>query len=264
MDSNGQPPPYDMPSFRSRPFSTRNLRLFQLLKPEPKLLDIIANIIIFVGDLSVWFDDPRSPLNPFELQKSNLLLIYQLFDWYKLGEEYAEIERLPVDQSICLALLIFLIALQEVRSYHMMVQMAAQKLKIALEKCLHQWGPATDLLMWTLTLGALATQGTESFAFFKNHCQYVYAILGIDEYTTTHELLDRMRQCLWVGGNAVGGETSYNLDEELRKLWVLMGYTKEEVLESTEDQVLSPDRINTEDVVGGLTSERFYRKSEGR
>ncbi|CAI6340214.1 unnamed protein product [Periconia digitata] len=264
VDTNGQPIPYDMPSFRSRPYSTRNHRLFQMLHLDSNLLEIIANVIVFVGDLSVWFDDPRTPLNPFELQKNNLLLVYQLFDWYKLGEEHADITRSPVDQSICLSLIIFLIALQEVRSYHMMVQIAAQKLKSALEKCVFQWGQSTDVLMWALTLGAMATQGTESFAFFKHHCRIVYANQGIHELTTTHELLDRMRQCLWIGGNAVGGEVSYNLDEELRKLWILLGYTKEEIAETVEDQVYSPDSLDNEDVVGGLTIERFYRKSEAR
>ncbi|PVI07361.1 hypothetical protein DM02DRAFT_498903, partial [Periconia macrospinosa] len=199
LDNTGQPLPYDMPSFRSRPFSTRNIRLFQLLRPHPKLLEIIANVIVFVGDLSVWFDDARSPLNPFELQKNNLLLVYQLFDWYKIGEEDVNSERSPVDQSICLSIIIFLIALQEVRSYHMMVQMAAQKLKTALERCLLDWGDSPDILMWTLTLGAMATQGTELFPFFKSHCRWIYGMQGIHDYTTTHELLDRMRQCLWVG-----------------------------------------------------------------
>jgi hypothetical protein len=249
-----------MPSFRSRPSSTRTLRLFQSLKPDPNLLDIIGNIIIFIGDLNAWIDDPKSPVDPLELQKNMSLLIYRLFDWYKLGEEQVGCERNPVDQSLCLALMVFLIASQEIRNFHVMAQMAAQKLKIALGKCLFSWGKATDLLVWTLTIGALATQGTESFVFFKENCGYAYANQGVDEMTTTHEMLALMRKCLWIGSTSTGPDSPQNLDEQAIKLWAQMGYAQEEVLDSVEEGVMSPDRVKTEDVIGGLTGDRFYRK----
>ncbi|KAF2644661.1 hypothetical protein P280DRAFT_465955 [Massarina eburnea CBS 473.64] len=267
LDSNGQPPPYDMPTFRAQPSSTRTLRLFQSLKPDPILLDIIGSVVIFIGDLNAWLDlEHPDTLNPLDFQKNMSLLIYRLFDWYKQGEENPRLERNPIDQSICLALIIFLIASQEVRgNYRVMVQVAAQKLKIALGKCLFSWGKATDLLVWMLTIGALATQGTENFAFFKENCGYAYANQGINEMTTPHEMLDRMRKCLWVGSTSSGVGSLQNLDEHAKKLWVAMGYTQEEVIDSIEEGVMSPDRIKTEDVVGGLTGDRFYsnrKKSE--
>ncbi|KAF1959576.1 hypothetical protein CC80DRAFT_590790 [Byssothecium circinans] len=276
LDGNGHPPPYDLPSYRSRPSSTRTLKLFQSLNPNSVLLEIIGDTIVFIGDLNEWLDNPRETLNPFEFQKNMSLLIYRFFDWYKLGEEDPDLERNPVDQSICLALIIFLIASQEPRNYSIMVQVAAQKLKTSLAKCLFSWGKATDLLVWTLTIGALATQGTEHFAFFKENCRYAYANQGVNEMTTTHEMLDRMRKCLWIGSTPSSSSSSsssraedlQNLDDEARKLWALMGYTQEEVFDSIEEGVMGLDRIKTEDVVGGLTGDRFYnpnrKKSESR
>ena len=56
-------------------------------------MDVISNIVVFLGDLNIWLDEPLSPLDPFEFQKNMCLLAYRLFDWYMLGEESEQFER---------------------------------------------------------------------------------------------------------------------------------------------------------------------------
>ncbi|KAF2241626.1 hypothetical protein BU26DRAFT_525126 [Trematosphaeria pertusa] len=255
VDATGQTQQYDIPSFRSRPSSGRTLRLFQALKLEPALFDIVSNAVVFIGDLTCWFEEGKSPVSPLELQKHVCLLMYRLFDWYKQGEEDRGIQRNPVDQSICLALLIFLVRAYE-DSYLGMVHTAGSKLEVCLGRCVLRWGKAPDLLMWTLTMGALATQGTTEFAFFKRYCGVAFADQGFNEFTNAEELLDRMRKCLWLP----------KLDEEVKRLWAHIGFCKgEEVMETIETGPTSPKGIKDNEVVGSLTSNRFFgRRSDSQ
>lgn len=194
-------------------------------------------------------------MSPLELQKHVCLLMYRLFDWYKQGEEDRGIQRNPVDQSICLALLIFLVRAYE-DSYLGMVHTAGSKLEVCLGRCVLRWGKAPDLLMWTLTMGALATQGTTEFAFFKRYCGVAFADQGFNEFTNAEELLDRMRKCLWLP----------KLDEEVKRLWAHIGFCKgEEVMETIETGPTSPKGIKDNEVVGSLTSNRFFgRRSDSQ
>lgn len=207
---------------------------------------------MFVGDLNVWNDDANCPVDPIEMQKHVCLLVYRLFDWYKLGEEGRVSERNPVDQCVCLALVIFLTIAYN-QNYTFMVYAASQRLKAALEKCiLFRWANAPDLLMWTLTMGGLATRGTDGFEFFRKYCVMAFEDQGFSAATNAEEVLDRMRKCLWLT----------KLDNDVKSLWAQMGICKgdEFALEMLESGYKSPDQIKKEDIVGGLTNERFFNK----
>lgn len=252
MDSNGHIQQYDIPSFRNRPASTRTLRLFHPLKLDPNLYDLITNIVVFIGDLNVWNDDKKSPVDPIEMQKHICLLVFRLFDWYKRGEEDPSLERNPVDQSICLALTIFMIISYN-EHYGHLVYASSQRLKSSLEKCLlFRWGNATDLLTWTLTMGGLATRGLDDFEFFKQYSVMAFKAQGFEERTNPEEVLDRMRKCLWLN----------KLDISVKDMWAEMGICKgEDIMDiGSPSGMKSPDRINKEDIVGGLTNERFFVK----
>ena len=264
VDASGQVQQYDIRSLHNQPSSTRTLRLFRSLELDSTLFNIIANAIVFVGDTATSLEDRRLPLNPLELQKHASLLLYRLLDWYKLGEEEPINERNPLDQSVCLALMIcIVIAANTSPSDEFMVQTAAHKLKTSLSKCLFRWTKAPDLFVWTLLMGALATnhgqQPNSVFPFFKQCCGLVFADHGFDESSNTEEILDRMRKCIWLP----------KLDKKVKKLLNGMGFGRgEDVVETveypgdgmTEDVAWDVDALGKEHVVGGLTNGRFFGK----
>ncbi|KAF1974681.1 hypothetical protein BU23DRAFT_88907 [Bimuria novae-zelandiae CBS 107.79] len=255
MNSTGHIQQYDIPSFRSRPVSTRTLRLFQPFKLDHDLYNIISNIVVFVGDLNVWNDDPHCPVDPIEMQKHICLLQYRLFDWYKRGEEETTLVRNPIDQTLCLALTIFLVIAYN-QNYTVMVHAASQRMQAALQQCLHlryPWANASDLLMWTLTMGGLATRGSDDFAFFTRYSVAAFEAQGFARKTNPEEVLDRLRECLWLG----------KLDAKVKDMWQEMGICRGEDgagSRASSEGLKSPERVRKEDIVGGLTNERFFGK----
>jgi hypothetical protein len=264
VDANGQVQQYDIRSFRNHPSSAHTLRLFGSLELDSTLFDITANAIAYVGDVATASENPRSSLNPLDLQKHASLLLYRLLDWYKLGEEDALSERNPLDQSICLALMISIImAANTSPTDEFMVLTAGHKLRSALTKCLFRWARAPDLFIWTLLMGALATcpaqQPTPDFAFFKEYCGLAFADQEFNESSNPEEILDRMRSRIWLP----------KLDKKVKKLLVIMGLClAEEVVETvefaengvSEDAAWDVDAVGKEHVVGGLTNGRFFGK----
>ena len=254
LDSTGAPQKYDLPSFRSSPSSPRVLRLFRDLQPDVDLLDLIDNIVVFVGDLSAWYEDRKCPLDPLELQKHAYLLIYRLFHWYSQDGE----ERTPLDQSICLGLLVFLVRAANGYdpSYKAIILLTVKKLRGALSKgSIFRWAKSPDLLLWTLTMGALAAQGTSESRFFTQYCSVAFADAGLADTTSADELLERMKKCLWI---------PLLFDEDVKNLWIQIGLVKgeeEKVQEVQEDGLLSPD-LKEDDVVGLLTSTRFFTNNQ--
>jgi hypothetical protein len=251
MDPTGAIQPYDIPSFRGRPASSRTLRLFHPLNLDPVLYDLISNIVVYIGDLAAWNEDPTVPVDPIEMQKHICLLVYRLFDWVKRAEEDVTLDRQPVDQSLCLALTIFLVMAYN-QNYGPMVYAASARLRVSLEKCLFfNWAAAPDLLTWTLTMGGLAPRGTDDFDFFRSHSVGVFKSQGFGEMTNAEEVLDRMRKGLWLA----------RLDKDVKDMWGEMGLCKgEDVtdMSSPSSGMKSPDRVKKEDIVGGLTNERFF------
>ncbi|KAF2000034.1 hypothetical protein P154DRAFT_522825 [Amniculicola lignicola CBS 123094] len=252
LDSTGAPQQYDLPSFRARPSSNRILRQFKDLKLDADLLTIISNIVVYVGDLSVFFEERRTPVEPLEMQKHAALIVYRLFDWYSKVDE----ERLPIDQSVCLAVMAFMVRVSHPGpSYRNMIITVVKKLQEALGKgSVFRWAKSPNLLLWTLTMGALAAQESSESGFFAQYCSMAFPDAGVDERTTTEELLERMKKCLWVP--AV-------FDEEVKKLWIQMGLAKGPYSDVDLDDggMISPD-IREDDVVGIMTSERFFKGSQ--
>lgn len=253
LDESGEPQKYDLPSFRPRPSSASRLRLFRDLKLDADLFAIITDIIVFAGDLSAWFEDKRCPVEPMELQKHVCLLIYRLYNWYQKGTP--EQPHNAIDQCVCLGLIIFLVRSSHPFNpgYQAMVIVAVKKLRVALKKeVIFRWAKSPDLLLWTLTIGTLAAQGTTEAVFFSDYCSFVFKNAGFDDKTNTDELLVRMKKCIWI-------PTVF--DAEVKKLWVQMGLAKgmEEDLQdnAAAEGLISPE-IKEDDVVGSLTSARFF------
>jgi hypothetical protein len=112
-------------------------------------------------------------------------------------------------------------------------------------------------------MGVLATspaqQPTPDFAFFKEYCGLAFADQGFNESSNPEEILDRLRNCLWLP----------KLDKKVKKLLVTMGFcVAEEVVETveyadhgvSEDAGWDVDAVGKEHVVGGLTNGRFFGK----
>ena len=204
--------------------------------------------------MSSWFQDRLCPVDPLELQKHASLLMYRLVDWFiRASREEA---TSPVDQSICLGLLIFMAKASQPYdpSYHTMIQTTVKKLRASLTRgSIFRWATSPDLLLWTLTMGALAAQNSTESAFFAQYCSVAFADAGFDGKTEANELLDRMRKGLWI---------PMLFDEESKKLWIQIGLVKSEgVGEIIEEGIVSPE-IKEDDVVGTLTSTRFFSKKK--
>jgi hypothetical protein len=163
-------------------------------------------------------------------------------------------ERDPIDQSICLALIIFLVKISHPfnPSYLAFVLTPVKKLRAALSSTsIFRWAKSPTLLLWTLTMGAQAAYGSAEFGFFQQYCSVAFADQGFDGKGNAGELFERMRTILWCG---------MLLDEEVRKLWVKMGIIKGDVKDVEEEGPVSPD-IREDDVVGLLTSARFFNEA---
>jgi hypothetical protein len=253
-DVTSQVQQYDGASLHGRLSFVHTLRLFQPLEVHPTLFNIIANAIVFVSDLTAFFEDCRSPTNPLELQKHASLLIYRLFDWYKLGEEDHLHQRNPVDRSICLTLMILLVIATNT-TYDVMIQTAVEKLKSSLSECLFGWEKAPDILIWTLLIGSLATYHPQhpplDYFFFRQYCRVVLADQDFEVPLEVENILVRMKNCIWLP----------KLDEKVRLMLLDKGSPGGEVVdEVTESMRMSIEADKKKHIVGGLTSGRFFGK----
>jgi len=252
VDSCGMPYKYDMSPSRARSSSTRMIRLCKDLKIDVDLLEITADVVAYSSDVTFWFDDPRCPLDPLELQKHVSLLHYRLFDWYDRSAEV----RNTLDQCICLSLLVFTVRVSQPagQTYRSVTVTTVQRLREALKKTnIFKWAKAPDLLLWTLTIGALGAQGSPEMDFFAQYCSVAFADAGFDNDTTCDELLSRMRKLLWI---------CTLLDKDVERLWARIGVAKpreEDVTEAEDDfeETLKRPEIKDE-AVGLLTSKRFF------
>jgi hypothetical protein len=173
-------------------------------------------------------------------------------------EETAAEERSPIDESICLALIVFLVKVTQPLdpAAQAMIFTTAKKLRAALTKgSIFRWARSQDLLLWTLTMGVLAAQGTPELAFFSQYCSIAFADAGFDDRTNADELLQRMKNCLWI---------PLLFDAEAKKMWVQTGLVKgERVVETTQEREIRPD-IKDDDVVGLLMTTRFFSEKKSK
>lgn len=199
---------------------------FQNLNIDPTLLNTLYSINIFRSDLVEWYETGRTlhPLGLFELQKHACLLMYRLFDWCQRSEEREISGRPgsnPIDQSICLAHLIFLVFATEpyAQSFGSRLSKSVVKLRQALQRVsiLH-WTPLPDLFLWILTMGALGVKDlpqsqqsyASDFAFFVQHAQLSFASKKHHGTTTVDNLLEKVQHYLWI---------SSVFDTRARRVW---------------------------------------------
>ncbi|KAF1842458.1 uncharacterized protein K460DRAFT_359066 [Cucurbitaria berberidis CBS 394.84] len=274
IDADGQIQDYRSISLQSPNSFTRILRPFQNLSIGRALFDIVSTITIFVSDLTAWYESGICPVDSFELQKHASLLMYRLFDWYEQNARYQDQSATLVDQSICLALLIFMVNATEPNalSFGSRLSKTVTKLRKSLQRVpLLRWTNAPDILLWTLTMGALgakglpkgsrATSSAESeLSFFT---QYSYtAFLGHDNSVASTDLellLEKMRTCLWIPSI---------FDVRVKRLWESMGLCKAEVWEweelSSSSEGDKDQVVDDEYALGQSTTLRFFSAGGGK
>lgn len=238
----------------------------QVLDLDPALLNVIHSVHLFSSDLANWYtQDQAIPLlSPFELQKHACLLMYRLFDWYQLGEELKSAGgpgRNPVDQSICLAYLIFLVFATEphAQSFGSRLSKTVTKLRQALEVIMvEQWTNVPDLLLWTLTMGAMGAKGlprpqqssASEYGFFVQYFHLTFVSKGHDSSTTAGSLLRRLQHCPWI---------SSIFDTRARRMWAQVGLCRADLTNvydsSSEEEEAS---VGDEHAVGQSTTARFF------
>ncbi|KAF2747950.1 hypothetical protein M011DRAFT_485843 [Sporormia fimetaria CBS 119925] len=111
LDTIGRPQRYSLPSFRLNPAPNNTFRLFRALHINTDLLDIISDTIMYTNDLSTFFTDRSTPVEPLEPQKQGVQLQYLLFDWYTSTSHVKA--KSGIDHSIALATIIFLVRITQ-------------------------------------------------------------------------------------------------------------------------------------------------------
>jgi hypothetical protein len=230
----------------------------QGLDIDADLQEIVADTSSLSSDMTSWLDDSKCALDPIDLQQHGFLLLQRCLALLLNSNT----SRSPIDQSVCLAVLIFVVRITQPADYgfRTMVSSSIPRLRAALKKTsISKWSRAPDLLLWTLTIGTLAAQESQHFDFFAQYSTAALAEAGVDDTTPCDELLARMKGCLWL---------SSLMDQDVRKLWARIGIgradeemrgIKEEQDESPVSHVTTPDEDDRDEAaVGRLTSMRFF------
>ncbi|KAH7380672.1 hypothetical protein BKA66DRAFT_442215 [Pyrenochaeta sp. MPI-SDFR-AT-0127] len=266
LDRNGHIEDYTSISFQSPQSFAGVLRPFHELGIDRGLFEIISTATIFISDLTVWYEAGTSPIDAIDLQKHASLLMYRLFDWYE-GSSLEHPFDQSIDQSICLATLIFMVTATEPNtiSFGLRLHKAVSKLCAALEKApILQWSNAPDLLLWVLTMGALGSStlpkssrpkshAEPRISFFTEYSRAAFSDRGSSGACADLEaLLAKMRAGLWIRSI---------FDERVKRLWVSMGMCKAEAVE-IEDRSSSESEgdqvIDEESALGKSTMMRFF------
>jgi hypothetical protein len=239
---------------------------FQQLCSDGLLPKIFESVNLFVSDLANWYESGRNILilDPIELQKHACLLTYRLFDWYQTGEELemtGNIGGNPLDQSICLAHLVFLVMATEplARSLGSRLAKVVLKLRHALQRVpLSDWAAAPGAFLWALTMGALAAKDLprtphvrpSEFAFFVQYSQLAFPSENKNRLASAQDLLRQVQGCPWI---------SSMFDAKARRLWAQMGLCVPDVVDlyesSSEEEGLP---VDDEHALGQSTTARFF------
>jgi hypothetical protein len=143
-----------------------------------------------------------------------------------------------------------------------MIQTTVKKLRAELSVCaISAWAEsAPDVLLWTLTMGALAAQGSSEAGFFRRACAVAFADTGAGlaaqggpgkdgKEDVVTALLRRMKGVLWI---------DMLFDAEAGALWArIAGGAGKEGDGEGEGAATTPE-IEVDDVVGMLTGSRFF------
>jgi hypothetical protein len=247
------------------------LRHFRELDIDHSLLKIIFAITVFVTDLTEWYSGRTSHTDPLDLQKHASLLMYRLFTWYQYSERSAIHEgatAIALNQSICLALLIFMVHATEpnVGSFGPRLSTTVTRLRQSLPKVqLCAWSKAPDVLFWVMTMGALGAKSLSKsyrarkhdpdISFFQEHIRLAFAGVHLDHNTSVDRLLDNMQDCLWI---------SSVLDERARLLWMSMGLCRSPMVEFEDPSSSDEEQVEVEYALGQSTTLRFFATGNGR
>jgi hypothetical protein len=265
VDACGQVEDYAVTTGQSPGNFTNILRPFRELDIDRSLLKIIFAVTVFVADLAEWYENGSCLIDSLDLQKHASLLTYRLFDWYKQNEHGAiggYTTANSLDQSVCLALLIFMVNATEPQagSFGSRLSKVVEKLRQSLRYVpLSRWTNTTHLLLWILTMGALGAKSLPRshkspdddprLSFFKDHISLAFNCDGLSHPRVVDELLDRMQSCLWI-------PSVFNA--RVRLLWVSMG-VREATMTGLDDISSSEgEQVDDEYALGQSTTLRFF------
>jgi hypothetical protein len=142
------------------------------------------------------------------MQNYSCVLECMLLKWLHDREHFVR----PVEDALCVALLIFTVRVTEAfkgRDHvHMLHFQASDRLEKALSatSCT-DWRLCPDLLLWILAIGAISAEGSPRHPWFAHQVSLACAEF---EVATADALLDRLRRCGWV---------SFKLDKAVGYLW---------------------------------------------
>jgi hypothetical protein len=233
---------------------------------DSTLLNVLQPVEFFISDLARWYDTGRTPhsLDPFDLQKHSCLLMYRLFDWYKLGEDSEAaggIGREPVDQAICLAHLACLVVATEphAQNFGSRLSNVIVKLRQALQRTpVSHWTSTPDALLWIITIGALGAKGLprsqsngiSELGFFSQYARLSFLPTQGDCFTTAHSLSQSAQRYPWIASV---------FEVRARRSWVHMGLCMPDVIylhESSSEEEGAP--VDDEHALGQSTTARFF------
>lgn len=179
-----------------------------VLHIQGSLATYVEYVLTLIADLSSWFDDADSPLDPLRIQNFSCALECMLLKWLR----DRELMLCPREDALGVALLIFTIRVTEAfkgrNDAHMLHFQASDRLEKALSatKCT-DWLPCPDLLLWILAIGAISAEGSSRHMWFAYQVSLACAEF---EVQSADALLDRLRFCGWV---------SFKLDRAVGYLW---------------------------------------------
>lgn len=203
-------------------------------------------------------------MDSLDLQKHASLLMYRLFDWHQQSECSSVGRRAPtspVDQSVCLALLIFLVNATEPNAGPLGPRLS--KVVIKLRQSLQRipmlwWDKSPDLLLWVLTMGALGagsysrahkTNGDPCLGFFTEYIKLALAGNSVHQGSSTDHLIDILGSCLWV-------PSVFN--KRVRSLGMSMGLCGTCMIEVEDAHSSEDEPIDGEYALGHSTTSRFF------
>jgi hypothetical protein len=175
---------------------------------KDSLIELVYSVLILIADLNVWFSDSSNVLDPLDIQNYSCVLECLSLKWLRENENL----HTPLENALCVALLIFTVRTTEALKgrpvVHMLHIVASKRLEQALNCTIRsEWHGCPDLLLWILSIGAISAEGSPESDWFVYQTSLACIELGI---TSAETHLVRLKLCGWV---------SFKLDEAVHYLW---------------------------------------------
>ena len=172
------------------------------------LTDLVESALVLIADLNAWFADPRSPLDPLDIQNYACVLECLLLNWSRDHNH----PTTPLEDAICVALLIFAVrvteAFQRQSDQHSLHFVASKRLAKALKATSrYEWCTCPELLLWILAVGTISAEGSSDHPWFMYQLSIACNEFGI---VAAESLLARLHCCGWV---------SFKLDQAVQRTW---------------------------------------------